>query len=155
MNWKGADSPPWLRRGAAKRRGGWFKKINLLDQHHPGASRHPSSSEEGSVLPCQLIHTFYNPAYSLDSRRRRGEGTAPKVRPYSTGKSTFIVTTTSPGVVPSIYGLYSHCRTACRAASCKRGWPLTTRADFTFPSTPITASTATGPRTPAILASSG
>ena len=42
------------------------KKISLriycfmvLDQHHPGASRHPSSAEEGTFpLPCQSIHNL-------------------------------------------------------------------------------------------------
>src|SRR5262245_62639408 len=45
-------SPPWQRRGA--RRAGWLVQDNQsLDQHHPGASRHPSSSEEGNsaVVP--------------------------------------------------------------------------------------------------------
>ena len=28
----------------------WSNSIIFLDQHHPGASRHPSSAEEGTLL---------------------------------------------------------------------------------------------------------
>ena len=40
------------RQGEASRKaaGGCVQKNQILDQHHPGASRHPSSSEEGSFL---------------------------------------------------------------------------------------------------------
>src|SRR5262245_59727561 len=47
------NSPPQLRRGQRRRSRGWGGAVqeNLsLDQHHPGASRHPSSSEEGILL---------------------------------------------------------------------------------------------------------
>jgi len=27
----------------------WSNSIKFLDQHHPGASRHPSSAEEGTI----------------------------------------------------------------------------------------------------------
>src|SRR5262252_7747096 len=32
----------------------WSSSIKFLDQHHPGASRHPSSAEEGNFL----FHSF-------------------------------------------------------------------------------------------------
>src|SRR5215475_9235361 len=51
MNDKEANSPPQLRRGQPRRSRGWggaVQENSLLDQHHPGASRHPSSSEEGN-----------------------------------------------------------------------------------------------------------
>ena len=46
-----AGSPPQLRRGGAKRRGGAGQKIESLDQHH---SALPSSAEEGSFHPLAL-----------------------------------------------------------------------------------------------------
>jgi NodT family efflux transporter outer membrane factor (OMF) lipoprotein len=48
---KTQSSPPQLRRGGAKRRGGAGQTIDFLDQHHPSlgfASALPSSAEEGS-----------------------------------------------------------------------------------------------------------
>jgi hypothetical protein len=47
------SSPPQLRRGEPRRSSGWGgvgQGNESLDQHHPGASRHPSSVEEGSSL---------------------------------------------------------------------------------------------------------
>jgi glycosyltransferase involved in cell wall biosynthesis len=48
------NTPPQLRRGGAKRRGGADQTIDFLDQHHPSlgltASALPSSAEEGSPL---------------------------------------------------------------------------------------------------------
>ena len=45
----------------------WSTSIKFLDQHHPGASRHPSSAEEGTsifTLPLQqFIHRFIDRAY--------------------------------------------------------------------------------------------
>ena len=44
----------------------WSNSIIFIDQHHPGASRHPSSAEEGtpdSALARPFIHTFYDRAY--------------------------------------------------------------------------------------------
>src|SRR5262249_13784296 len=49
------SSPPQLRRGGAKRRGGVVQTNDFLDQHHPSlglaASAFPSSAEEGSYQP--------------------------------------------------------------------------------------------------------
>jgi len=47
------------------RSGGVVRSRNqLLDQHHPGASRHPSSAEEGICFfsVCQFIHTLHDRA---------------------------------------------------------------------------------------------
>ena len=47
------NSPPQLRRGGAKRRGGDDQTNDFIDQHHPSlgcASALPSSAEEGSLL---------------------------------------------------------------------------------------------------------
>jgi hypothetical protein len=44
----GHNSPPWLRRGAAKRRGGSFKKINFLTNTTSALRAHSSSAEEES-----------------------------------------------------------------------------------------------------------
>jgi 23S rRNA (uracil1939-C5)-methyltransferase len=44
------SSPPQLRRGGAKRRGGAGQQIYFLDQHHP----YPSSAEEGSLRVLDL-----------------------------------------------------------------------------------------------------
>jgi ADP-heptose:LPS heptosyltransferase len=51
---KNASSPPQLRRGGAKRRGGVGQENDFLEQHHPSlgsfaASALPSSAEEGSL----------------------------------------------------------------------------------------------------------
>jgi methionyl-tRNA formyltransferase len=46
-------SPPQLRRGEPRRRLGWggaSQEDESLDQHHPGATRHPSSAEEGNLV---------------------------------------------------------------------------------------------------------
>jgi mono/diheme cytochrome c family protein len=51
-------SPRQLKRGKPTRSGGWGgagQEIEFLDQHHPDASRHPSSAEEGSLFRCLLI----------------------------------------------------------------------------------------------------
>jgi hypothetical protein len=52
------SSPPQLRRGEPRRSQGWGgvgQGNQLFDQHHPGASRHPSSAEEGSFL-AKIVH---------------------------------------------------------------------------------------------------
>jgi len=36
-----------------------FKRKNFLDQHHPGASRHPSSAEEGSFTDINWLSFSY------------------------------------------------------------------------------------------------
>src|SRR5690349_20260513 len=57
------SSPPQLRRGGAKRRGGAGQANYFLDQHHPSlgfASALPSSAEEGSLFPARLQpHQLY------------------------------------------------------------------------------------------------
>ena len=62
-----AHSPPWIRRGGCAagadgvvgftrwmRNGGG--EMVLLGQHHPGASRHPSSSEDGSFFGNPVLY---------------------------------------------------------------------------------------------------
>jgi bifunctional non-homologous end joining protein LigD len=52
------SSPPQLRRGGAKRRGGVGQENNSVDQHHPSrgfASAFPSSAEEGSFTNLDKI----------------------------------------------------------------------------------------------------
>ncbi len=52
------SSPPQLRRGKPRRSRGWAgvgQEIDSFDQHHPGASRHPSSAEEGSFWTLLLV----------------------------------------------------------------------------------------------------
>src|SRR5262249_31312494 len=49
------SSPPQLRRGEPRPQsgrgwGGAGQENESFDQHHPGATRHPSSAEEGSLL---------------------------------------------------------------------------------------------------------
>src|SRR5205085_1068324 len=51
------NSPPQLRRGGAKRRGGVDQQMDSFDQHHPSrgcASTFPSSTEEGSFFTLRL-----------------------------------------------------------------------------------------------------
>jgi GT2 family glycosyltransferase len=52
------STPPQLRRGGAKRRGGVGQQIDLLDQHHPSqrcALAFPSSAEEGSSPTATIV----------------------------------------------------------------------------------------------------
>jgi error-prone DNA polymerase len=59
---KSENSPPQPRRGQPRRSLGWggvVQESHSLDQHHPGASRHPSSAEEGSSAPVLRIGLRY------------------------------------------------------------------------------------------------
>ena len=67
-------SPPQL--GRRKPRLGWcWSKNETLGQHHPGAPRHPSSAEEGSLSssPPKLWGAFA-PIYALHSKRNPNAG---------------------------------------------------------------------------------
>src|SRR5207244_7427434 len=49
-------------RGASLDWGGAGQENHSVDQHHPGAARHPSSAEEGSVpLSDGLLHLIHDP----------------------------------------------------------------------------------------------
>src|SRR5262245_55210192 len=59
-SWSGVSSPPQLRRGGAKRRVVLINRLILLNSTTPASlcSALPSSTEEGSLLQIQFIHTF-------------------------------------------------------------------------------------------------
>ena len=49
----------------------WSNSIIFHDQHHPGASRHPSSAEEGT--PLFLLCNSFIPSMTAATRQRTSE----------------------------------------------------------------------------------
>src|SRR5216684_4225451 len=73
----------FLERGKPRLSRGWGgvgQEIQSLGQHHPGASRHPSSAEEGSFV--RLRHCVQSPADKTNHlkvhRRRRASQPGPQ-----------------------------------------------------------------------------
>ena len=72
-----ANSPPQLRRGGAKRRGGAGQEIDFLN-NRPAASRHPALAKAGSSRTFQFVHNLYEralfPPESRNVQRHRAAG---------------------------------------------------------------------------------
>jgi protein ImuB len=67
------NSPPQLRRGGPKGRGGAGQENHSIDQHHPSrryASALPSSAEEGSFSTIPISTAFPTPNFTALSLRR-------------------------------------------------------------------------------------
>jgi hypothetical protein len=71
-----ANSPPQLRRGGAKRRGGVGQTIDFIEQHHPPLRGCPPQLRRAVGIR-QFIHTFYDRAYSPNLSVHASNGRPP------------------------------------------------------------------------------
>ena len=77
-----SNSPPWLRRGAAKRRGGSFKEINLLNNTTPALRATPPQLRRGvlRVYPTFCAKRVYLLIGFVDIHSKKHKPRSPPTR---------------------------------------------------------------------------